>query len=329
MPTPTSVAVASYARTQPGPAVGNAAGSISGHVNCACGGLPAQDIYAISTDGGHFYVTQTVADQTQYRMLGVAAGSYFVYTAMRSVQVGGAPDDRVRRFSTAYTKAIACGFKLTCTDHSAVAVTVRAGANTGGVDSTDWFGRLYPLVPVAGPPLPTLPAAPSSFKTAEAAARYVGAQTTAGRYIATAGACPVNVACFWMKSMVSGTGAAYYVGAAGSNGQSLQCVMYLIGSGSSWHPLDAFCVGSLPFPTLGASGKVVLEFGATGCANVRRSPTDSAVSVVCLRAGTSVTVDRGPVYTASKSTDLLGKYWWHIAGKGWVTQRYLEFFPIG
>jgi hypothetical protein len=39
----------------------------------------------------------------------------------------------------AYTAAAACGLGPSCTDHSAVRVTVRAGETVTGVDVTDWY----------------------------------------------------------------------------------------------------------------------------------------------------------------------------------------------
>jgi hypothetical protein len=89
--------VASYARTQPGSLVGSGAGSISGRVNCACDGLPAQD------------VTQTVPGQFRWKIVDVPPGQYYVYAAGRHVRVPGGTYGDAQRFTSGYTKAITCG----------------------------------------------------------------------------------------------------------------------------------------------------------------------------------------------------------------------------
>jgi hypothetical protein len=315
---------ASYARTQPGTTAAGA-GSISGLVNCACGGLPAQDVYAISTDGTRFYATQTVPGQTRWQILGVATGQYYVYAAGRVAKAeGGTYDSAPRRFAAGYTVAVACGLSVSCTDHSPLVVTVRPGAETGGVETFDWYSTNFPLVPTAGPAAPFLKAPPASFATAADAAAYLGVESTDAPQVAAQADCPINLACFWLVSSRAGTGAAYYIATAGANGQYLSCGLYLIGGGSSWQTLDRSCRPSTAFPAVGSSGAVRLGMGETGCVNVHDSPSLSGRVVACVPDGTAVRIDDGPTYAANGSTDQSTEYWWHIAGKGWMVHTYLR-----
>jgi hypothetical protein len=321
--------LASYARTQPGPMVtGTAAGSISGRVNCPCDGLPAQDVYAISTDGLRFYVSQTVTWQASFRILGVPAGHYYVYSAARVAQSADGTYEPRGRFAAGYTKAVACGLTISCTDHSPVVVNVRPGADAGSVDSFDWYSTDFPLIPTAGPPPPALAALPSTFPTAQDAAVYLGTMTTEGGYVTATDPCPNNQACFWLTSSRDGSGASYFVARAGANSEFLLCGLYLIGNGSAWRTLDSRCGSAPAFPAVGANGRVALGIGQTGCVNVHASPSLSSRVVGCLAAGTSVTVDDGPSYVPSglpPGNDIDGNsYWWHLAGRGWMVHPFLR-----
>lgn len=313
---------ASFARTQPGSTTPNA-GSVSGLVNCACGGLPGQDIFAISTDGARFYVTQTVVGQSHWQILGVQVGDYFVYAAERLATVAGGSYITPRRFASAYTRAIACGLTVSCTDHSPIPVHVTSGANSSGIETFDWYAADFPLVPVSGPPEPSLGAPPASFPTAEQAAEYEGVAATAAPHVVGPAQCPINLACFWLVSSRAGNGASYYVATAGANGMYVSCGLYLIGSASAWHTFDRYCSQIAAFPAVGATGVVSLGMGETGCVNVHDSPSLSGRVVACLQAGTTVQTDDGPTYAPNSSNDAATQYWWHLAGQGWMVHRYL------
>jgi hypothetical protein len=309
-------------------ATGAVAGSISGRVNCACGGLPAQDVYAIATDGLRFYVTQTVTWQANFRILGVPAGNYYVYSFARLAQSADGTYEPRSRFSAGYTKAVACGLTILCTDHSAVAVNVRPGADSGGVDSFDWYSGDFPLIPTAGPLPPMLPALPTAFTTAQDAAVYLGTQATDAQYVTATGQCPVNRGCFWLTSSRDGSGASYFIARAGANSEFLLCSLYLIGGGSAWRMFARQCGYAPAFPAVGATGHIGLGMGETGCVNVHTSPSLSAPVVACLNAGTSVTLDDGPNYVPSGLPPGNGvdgdSYWWHLVGRGWMVHPYLR-----
>ena len=331
-PTSPATVLASYARTQPGQVAGGAAaGSISGNVNCACDGLPAQDVYAISSDGQRFYATQTVPWQTAFRMTGVPAGHYYVYSAERFARSADGTYEPTRRFAAGFTKAVACGATVDCNDHSPVDVNVRPGSDAAGVKTFDWYASDFPLVPSLGPPPPMLPAMPSAFGSAHDAAVYLGTVATAAQYVAGGDPCPANRACFWLVSSRDGSGAAYFSARAASTDQSILCGLYLIGSGSAWRTFRTEC-GSAPiFPAVGVSGRVGLGIGETGCVNIHNAPSLSSSVVACVAGGTAVTIDGGPDYVPSglpAGNDIDGdSYWWHLAGRGWMVHPYLRAGP--
>ena len=313
---------ASYARTQPGPPAASA-GSISGRVNCACGGIVAQDVYAISIDARSFYATQTATGQSQWTILGIPPGQYYLYSAARH------PNDHgLRHFAAGYTVAVACGLSVSCVDHSPVAVTVRSGSDTGDVEIFDWYSTDFPLVPMAGPPAPFLQAPPISFGTAADAAAYLGVQATDAPQVAGPAECPVNRACFWLASSRTGPGAAYYVAMAGSNGLSVSCGLYLVGGGSSWRTLQAICRAS--FPMVGAS--VTVRHGPpdqTGCLKVHEQPILSSPVTACLADGSVELIDDGPTYVATGAANQTDDFWWHLAGSGWIMHTYVINLSLG
>src|SRR5256885_8905594 len=75
---------ANYARAQPvTPVPGGAAGAISGKLAYPSDFLPAQAVYAITTDGARFYRVETVSGQSHYTLVGVGPGDYFVLATTR------------------------------------------------------------------------------------------------------------------------------------------------------------------------------------------------------------------------------------------------------
>jgi hypothetical protein len=319
---------ASYARASAAPTLtGSAAGTISGHLGAPCECLPPFDIYAITTDGRRFYVTQSVEFQTTYTLVGIAPGDYFVLLTGRRPITTGQRADSERRFGATYSRAVPCGLSVECTDHSLLVVHVSAGSKLAGIDPADFYGApydRYPLVPTSGPAQPDLGTPPATFPTAQDAAIFLGRQSTAGRYVASAGECMVNVACFWFTANATGTQAAYYLGAGGSNNDTVLCRFYLTGSGAVWKTFDHRC-GGANFPAVGASGRVALGLGETGCVNVHSSPSLSSSVAACLDGGSTVTIDGGPYFAPGSGDDPFKWYWWHIAGKGWMVHTYLRY----
>src|SRR5436309_1925235 len=85
-------------------------GSITGSVAYPAGVLPAQTIYAITTDGSRFYTAETAFGQRTYTMLGVAPGDYFVFSVAPTFLPGQASSSARSqsgyRFPAGYTKAV-------------------------------------------------------------------------------------------------------------------------------------------------------------------------------------------------------------------------------
>jgi hypothetical protein len=330
---PSGSTAASFARAQPAtPAAGATAGTISGRLGYPSEFLPPLAIYAISTDGRHFYRVQSVTWQQHYTLLGVAPGDYFVLTTTGFLPGQSAASDArtepVRRFGAAYTKAVPCGLSFECADHSLLPVHVSSGIGTSNIDPDDWYADpgTYPFMPEREPPTLNIAAPPATFDTVEAAAIFLAQSKTGGRYVKAPDACPINAACVWLTSSHEGQAAAYYLGAAGSNGDVQNCAFYVVGGTGAWRTLESRCagLGSL-FPAVGANARVTLGMGEQGCVNVHDAPGISSRVVACLGDGTVVQIDNGPDYIASQDSASARDLWWHIAGKGWMVDQYLGF----
>ncbi|SRR6266508_1091011 len=315
---------ASGVRAQPGsPAPAEQAGAISGQLGYPSEFLPGQAVYALSVDGRTYYKVESVSFQGRYTMQGVPTGDYFVYAVARW-------GNSQQRFGAGYTKAIACGLSVDCTDHSPVTVHVKAGQTTAGVDPSDWYAgpNDFPLIPDGATSSASPP--PQTFESSEAAARSLGESRLLGRFVASQGDCPLNRACFWFVSTGNGHNASYYVAYAGSNQDLIRCGVYVVLDAASWRQLDVRCSAAEAgvFPSVREAGHVALGMGETGCVRVRSAPGLAARVVACLQNGTRVIVDAGPYYLPTEaSTGANGPsvvdLWWHVDGRGWMVHQYL------
>lgn len=303
------------------PAPTGVAGAISGRLGYPSEFLPGQAIYALSVDGKSFYKSESVSYQGRYTITGVPAGDYHVYAVARW-------GSSVQRLGAGYTKAIACGLSVDCIDHSPVTVHVDASKTTAGVDPIDWYAAPdeFPLIPDGATSSPS--PAPTTFDSAEAAARSLGEDRLIGRYVANQADCGANRACFWFGSKVDGHDATYFIGYAGSNHDLIRCGFYAVKSGTLWLRLDLRCndAESGIFPSLHEQVRVQLGMGETGCVRVHRAPGLSAPVVACLKEGTEVLIDGGPYYLPASTADngpSAVDLWWHLAGRGWMVHKYL------
>lgn len=334
---PSPAAGASPARTASPPQSREA--SIEGTVGYPGDVLLAQAVYAMAIDGSQFYEVETmtfgrrfsVSDPTRgaYKLKGVAPGDYFVLTAVRDIT-----DPRVksasgsRRFDAAYTTFVQCGANVNCKDHTLVPVHVDPHEAVTGIDPGDWFGtgpNSYPPIPGGAPPALNLGPPPEVFQDPKQAAIYFAQQRTSARYVNSSSDCQVNLSCLWFTGDRTGHDAAYFVAQAGTNGLFRTCTVYLTRTNSGWQYFDSNCRRvATAFPAVGSSGQVVIGFFGTGCISVRTTPGLSAKVVECLPENTDVTIDDGPYYLPESSDPSL-TYWWHIADKGWVVNRYLVY----
>jgi hypothetical protein len=108
---------------------GESTGTVTGVVRYPSDYLPAMRIYAIRTDTSTYYKTTTRPNQSRFKILNVPPGKYFIV----------AYTDEAAGMSGAWTRAVPCGLKVTCRDHSLIRVTVTAGRTAGGIDIGDWY----------------------------------------------------------------------------------------------------------------------------------------------------------------------------------------------
>jgi hypothetical protein len=280
-------------------------------------------VYAISTSGaGHSaYSVETILDQGRYVITGVAPGTYYVFSVSRG--------DRLRmlcaNWGGIYSQAVPCGLQNGCNDHSPIPVTVSAGRTTSGIRVADYYwspgeARFFPPPPSVVPDHPAV-AAGGAFSSAAAAAANLALARSIGISVSDMSACPSGRACVVVGGAVNGTNAAYFVGAAGSNGIKFQCGTYVYQDQAGWHSLRWRC-GDAVYPAVGASGSVTLGMGAlpTDCAHVRAAPSLTGRPLACLRDGTPITIDGGPAYAPGPNINGL---WWHIQGRGWIADNFV------
>ena len=275
-------------------------------------------------------MTQVAVNQTKFHILGLPASDYYVLASWQPAVIAPGVSPPVPydgHFGGAYTQAVLCGLVVACVDHSLIAVTVRAGQTTSGIEISDWYPPpgTFPDAPSILPPRATLPAEPAAFPSAIEAARYYGQVRTGGVYTQTA--CPMNRACLTIASEHQGDSSAYFLATAGSNTDLLSCGIYVSKDSSGWHDGDVRCTPrSTAFPAVGAAGRVVAFMGDTGCVNVRLTPGRSGKVADCLAFGTAVEIDGGPAFVNDSDPSLHAqdRLWWHLKAHGWMVHLYLR-----
>jgi hypothetical protein len=286
-----------------------------------------QLIYAINTAGASHgaYSVETNWSQSNFTIKGIPPGSYYVYATNRPVQapVRGCVKGGL------YSVAVKCGLDVSCTNHSPLLVTVRAGATAVNIDPADYFSAdaLVPAPPAwIVPSKPPTEPASNGYASARAAA-VAGSRSDTTLVVDSMATCPVNRACTAVGTEHDGTQAAYFIGVAGSNGNLIACGAYVIHNQAGWQPLSRDCGPYTIFPAVGQSGPVQLGFNNPPvCANVRSAPGPSGKVVACLRDGTQVRLDGGPTYAPLANTNGL---WWHIASRGWMVDDFLGHHFVG
>jgi hypothetical protein len=125
-------------------------GAISGKFGYPAEGIPPLALIAVRADDPsafrvvHTQRVERSVGTPSYTIAAVEPGTYVVlaYVEGSTAQVG------------AYTPAVACGLGATCTDHSLIRVTVRAGQDVTGVDILDWYAPqgTFPAKPAGADP---------------------------------------------------------------------------------------------------------------------------------------------------------------------------------
>lgn len=136
-PSPTAAATAASSPTAK-PAA--ASGTITGALAYPSQFIPPLTVYAISVvDAGVFFSVETpyypsgsTPAKPAYTIAGVAPGTYYVL-GYRSDSAPNGDQPGV------YSRYVLCGGTASCTDHSLVPVTVRAGETVTGIAVIDWY----------------------------------------------------------------------------------------------------------------------------------------------------------------------------------------------
>ena len=143
-PSPTSSSTATAAVTTTAPATTSvpsassvqpaAAGTITGLAAYPAEGHPAMTICAFgATDRSVHFCTDlpqaTTPPKSPYTINGVRPGTYHLFAyAKGSDKAGGA-----------YTEFVKCGALASCSDHTPINVTVRAGETVRDIEVSDWY----------------------------------------------------------------------------------------------------------------------------------------------------------------------------------------------
>lgn len=110
-------------------------GTITGLAAYPSEGHPGLTIYAFSkTDRSVYFFIEiprsTVPTMPPYTIVGLRPGTYNLFSyAAGNDRAGGA-----------YTEYVKCGLRASCSDHSLIDVTVRAGETVRDIDVSDWYG---------------------------------------------------------------------------------------------------------------------------------------------------------------------------------------------
>ena len=125
--------LAAPTRTPPAPtATARGLGAISGRLGYPSDLIPPQTLYAIDISAPPNYrVLHTERDQQRFTLAGLAPGPYILVAFVTSDSLGA--------ISGSYTRFVTCGLSASCTDHTPIAVVVRAGETTSDVDVLDWY----------------------------------------------------------------------------------------------------------------------------------------------------------------------------------------------
>ena len=105
-------------------------GTIAGTLGYPSQGIPPLEVFAINaSDNSVYFKTVTAVNQQTFTIDGIAPGVYVVvaYPLDTDALAGG------------YTKAVACGLSVECTDHSLIQVAVTAGQSESGIEVKDWY----------------------------------------------------------------------------------------------------------------------------------------------------------------------------------------------
>ena len=106
-------------------------GALSGSLSFPSEGIPALRIVAMNPLTGVYYWQNTAAGQNFYRFDDIAPASYYVLAYDIA--------NPSKSFFGAYSQFVPCGLTAACTDHTLIAVEVKAGEETKNINPADWY----------------------------------------------------------------------------------------------------------------------------------------------------------------------------------------------
>jgi hypothetical protein len=101
--------------------------NVTGKVCSPAEGVPAMNAYFQETTSNGVVVLPIAINQTTYK-INLAPGTYIAYAWMPDFSLGGL-----------YSKAVPCGLKASCQDHTPLPFTVTTGDMLTGIDLCDWY----------------------------------------------------------------------------------------------------------------------------------------------------------------------------------------------
>lgn len=106
-------------------------GRIEGSLSYPSSYIPALKVCAKNIKNNSQRCIQTQKNQKQYR-IEVQPGTYQVFA---TVTIAGQKD------TAYYSKAVICGLRYGCNDHTPISVTVRSGQVVKGINPQDWYDK--------------------------------------------------------------------------------------------------------------------------------------------------------------------------------------------
>lgn len=106
-------------------------GALSGTLSFPSEGIPALRIVAMNPLTGVYYWQNTVAGQSTYRFTDLTPATYYVMAYSIA--------NPSKTYFGAYSQFVLCGLSVACSDHSLIAVEVKAGEETKGINPSDWY----------------------------------------------------------------------------------------------------------------------------------------------------------------------------------------------
>ena len=101
--------------------------NVLGKVCSPAEGVPAMNAYFQETTSNVVVVLPIATNQTSYK-INLPPGTYIAYAWMPDFSLGGL-----------YSKAVPCGLKASCQDHTLLPFTITAGDPLTGIDLCDWY----------------------------------------------------------------------------------------------------------------------------------------------------------------------------------------------